>query len=106
MKNRDIIDFEHQILDKSNSIPVLVEFSSPGCGPCLWMENMLTQVTKELDGKVVFFSLLIEDYPSLETKYDIKSNPTTLLFVKGELKSRLKGALPKMVIKQWVDDHS
>ncbi len=100
------IDFEHLIIDKSYSAPVIVEFSAPGCGPCLWMENILKQVTRELDGKVVFFSLLIEDYPIQKVKYEIKSNPTTLLFINGELKSKLSGAFPKMVLLQWIDDHT
>jgi len=100
------IDFEHLIIDESNLIPVIVEFSAPSCGPCLWMENTLKEVTRELDGKVVFFSLLIEDYPSQKVKFDIKSNPTTLLFINGKLKSKLRGAFTKMVIKQWIDDHS
>ena len=100
------IDFKHLILDKSFTVPVIIEFSAPSCGPCLWMENTLKEVTRELDGKVVFFSLLIEDYPTQKVKYNIKSNPTTLLLIKGELKSQLKGAFTKMIIKQWINDHS
>jgi putative thioredoxin len=100
-----MFDFQEKVIDRSKDVPVLVEISSPGCGPCWWMEKALIAVTKKMSGKVDFVSLLITEYPELVDTYKISSNPTTILFKEGEEVGRLKGALPEMVIEQWVSDH-
>jgi putative thioredoxin len=100
-----MFDFQDKVIDRSKDVPVLVEISSPGCGPCWWMEKALIAVTKKMSGKVEFVSLLITAHPGLVDEYKINSNPTTILFKEGQEVGRLKGALPEMVIEQWVNDH-
>lgn len=100
-----MFDFDQLVIQKSYTLPVIVEFSSPGCGPCYWMEKTLVEVIKEMDGKIHFVSLPISDCHDCIEKYNIKSNPTTILFSNGLPKAQLKGALPKMVVKQWIQDH-
>lgn len=100
----EVFDFEKVVLQESYIQPVIVEFSSPGCGPCFWMEKTLIEVVKELLGKVHFVSLPISDCDGCIEKYKINSNPTTIFFSNGEAKAFLKGALPKMVVKQWIQD--
>ena len=100
-----MFDFKEKVIDRSNHVPVLVEISSPGCGPCWWMEKALISVTRKMDGKVEFVSLPINDYPELVDQYQIKSNPTTLLIKGGTEVGRLNGALPEIVIEQWVNDN-
>ena len=99
-----IFDFNTTVIERSRTIPVLVEFSSPGCGPCVWMEKTLIELTREMSGKIEFVSLPIMKDLSLIDRFQIKSNPTTVLFVNGRDVARLKGALPKMVVEQWVND--
>lgn len=100
-----MFDFDKKVIQKSYAHPVIVEFSSPGCGPCLWMEKTLVEVVGEIIDKVHFVSLPISDCGGCIEKYEIKSNPTTIFFSNGEPKAQLKGALPKMAVKQWIQDH-
>lgn len=86
------------------TIPVLLELSASGCGPCLWMEKTLIETTKSFNGKIEFVSINVEYYPELIEIYQIKSNPTTLFFIKGKMVGSLKGALPQMAITQWIED--
>lgn len=97
--------FKEQVEIRSNTIPVLVEFSFPGCGPCKWMENTLIELTKRMEGRVEFVSIAVSDHPELVTKYNITSNPTTFLFKDGLPVSKISGALPIMALEQWVKDH-
>lgn len=99
------INFESQVIERSKTIPVMVEIASPSCGPCVWMEKTLIDVTRSMSGKVEFVSVSIMDYPELAEDYKIASNPTTLLFINGRVVARLKGALPAMVVEQWLGDH-
>jgi len=100
-----MFDFDNKIIVRSYKVPVLVEFSSPSCGPCYWMEKTLIEVTREMSGQFEFVSLPIEECADLVRQYQILSNPTTILYINGEAIARLKGALPKIVIKQWLKDH-
>ena len=100
-----MFDFDKKVLQQSYAHPVIVEFSSPGCGPCLWMEKTLVEVVNEINDKVHFVSLPISNYSGYIEKYKINSNPTTIFFSNGEAKAQLKGALPKMAVKQWIQDH-
>ena len=104
MKTQEI-DFEKAVIQKSYNIPIIVEFSNNGCGPCLWVEKQLVEITRDRRGEWHFISFNVEDYPELTDKYAIQSNPTVILFINGEEMARLRGALPRMVVEQWIDDH-
>ena len=101
-----MFDFEKKIIERSYLKPVIVEFSPPRCGPCKWMESTLIEVVKNMAGAVELVSLPISDCPECVKQYKITSNPTTILFSKGKPIAQLKGALPKMVIEQWIADHT
>lgn len=98
-------DFERSVIKSSNSIPVMIEISSPGCGPCVWMEKTLIDVTRSMNGKIEFVSISLMDHPEIAKEYNIQANPTTLLFKDGIEVARLKGALPAIVVTQWINDH-
>jgi putative thioredoxin len=100
-----LFSFDKQVLERSDTIPVIVEFSAPGCGPCKWMEATLTELTKRNSGKFEFVSIPISFDSEMIKKYQISSNPTTILFKNRRPMARLSGALPLMVLQQWVDDH-
>ena len=97
--------FDQSVIERSKNIPVIVEFSSPGCGPCVWMEKALIELTKKNNGRFEFVSIPLTGDSSFIKNYNITSNPTTILFDDGLPKVKLKGALPLMVLQQWVDDH-
>ncbi|MEE9439015.1 MAG: thioredoxin domain-containing protein [Saprospiraceae bacterium] len=98
-------DFDTAVLQRSNTIPVLVEFSAPGCGPCKWMEKTLVDIVRSYKDRFEFVSLPVQDCADFIDNYKIISNSTTILFINGYEKARLKGAFPKIVIEQWLDDH-
>ncbi len=97
-------DFDRDILARSMHVPVILEISAPGCGPCQWMERTLIEVTREYAGKIEFVSIPIEMLGAKINEMDLRSNPTTILYKDGIEKARLRGALPKEVIIQWVND--
>ncbi|MBT8190979.1 MAG: thioredoxin family protein [Bacteroidia bacterium] len=98
-------DYNEEVMQRSNNIPILVEFSAPSCGPCQWMEKLLVELTKENSGRFEFVSLPVTEVPQIVNELDIKSNPTTILFSHGKEIARLSGALPKIAIEQWLNDH-
>jgi thioredoxin len=81
------------------SQPVLVSFYAPWCTYCQRFAPVLEQVKTQMGGQVKVVKINSEKYPQLAAKYEVQALPTTLLFVEGELASRIKGVMeaPKLV---------
>ena len=102
MKN---FSFNNQVLERSFQIPVIVEFSADGCGPCLWVEKQMVEIHRDNSERFDFVSIPISMFPKAIELYTLQSNPTLIIFKNGEPIARLRGALPKIAVLQWVNDH-
>jgi thioredoxin 1 len=89
--------FDELISDRSQ--PILVSFYATWCGYCQQFAPILDQVKSQLGGQVKVVKINSEQYPHLAAHYQVQSLPTTLLFVEGELASRIKGVMetPKLL---------
>lgn len=80
-----------EVLDVYYDMPVLVTFSSRMCGPCRLMKEQLDIVRDMMQDNVVLFSIDTDRFPSLGSRYNIKSLPTTLLFKNGDPVYKFQG---------------
>ncbi len=86
-------NFEEEVL--KSTIPALVDFWAPWCGPCKMMGPVLEEVSVEWKGKIKVCKLNVDEVMSVARNYQIQSIPTMILFDKGEPAKRLVGARPK-----------
>lgn len=86
-------NFEKEVLN--SNLPVLVDFWASWCGPCKMLAPILSEIAKELDGKVKIAKVNIDDEGELAIKFGIVSIPTLLLFKNGKLEDKLIGYRPK-----------
>lgn len=93
-------NFEAEVL--KSSIPVVVDYWAPWCGPCRLFSPVIEEVSKEFEGKVKFVKLNTDENQELAQKYNIMSIPTVLLFEKGAIKATSVGSLPKESFKTWL----
>ncbi len=89
----DHITFEKEVLN--SSVPVLVDFTAAWCGPCKMLEPVISQLSKDWAGKVMFFKLDVDDNNDLTMKYGVMGVPTLILFVNGSPVQRITGYQPK-----------
>ena len=79
---------------------LVIDCWAPWCGPCRMLGPIIDELAKELQGKMTFAKLNVDENPQTSMKHQIMSIPTLLVFKNGQLVNRLVGALPKEMLKQ------
>ena len=79
----------------SSTVPVIVDFWAPWCGPCRMMAPNFADASKELAPKVQFVKLNTEVAQDIASSFGIRSIPTLIVFKDSKEVERLSGTLPK-----------
>src|SRR5579885_1582221 len=93
MKTITTTEFEREVLN--SDIPVMVKFTAEWCGPCRILQPILEQAAKDLEGKAKIVKLDVDESSEIASKYRIKSIPTMIIFVNGEVAATQIGSAPK-----------
>lgn len=76
---------------EESTVPVLVDFWAPWCGPCRAMAPILDQLAKKYDGKVKIGKVNVDEEPTLASKFRVMSIPTLILFKSGTIAHQVVG---------------
>lgn len=78
-----------------SSTPILVDFWAEWCGPCKQIAPILEEIAVEKAGRIVIAKLNVDDHGDIAGRFNVMSIPTMLLFDKGDIKTKIVGAMPK-----------
>lgn len=96
-------NFMTDVVEASNTIPVLVDFWAPWCGPCRTLMPLLDRIADEYEGRFILAKVNTEEQPQLATHFQIRSIPTVLLIHQGEVADQFVGLQPEAAIKALLD---
>jgi putative thioredoxin len=103
IKDGTLQSFARDVIQASQTVPVLVDFWAPWCGPCKQLTPILEKVVRAAKGKVKLVKIDIDQAPELAQQLRIQSVPTVYAFVGGQPVTGFAGAQPESQIKALVD---
>ncbi|RWR06835.1 thioredoxin family protein [Paenirhodobacter populi] len=103
IKDVNEANFMAEVVDKSMTVPVIVDFWAPWCGPCKTLGPQLEAEVKAAKGKVVMAKVNVDENQMIAGQLRIQSIPTVYAFWQGQPVDAFQGALPGSEIKAFVD---
>lgn len=93
--------FEKTVLQ--STLPVVVDFWAPWCGPCRMVAPILDKLAKEQAGKLLIAKVNTDENPEWAMKYGVQGIPTMLFIANGKIVHRQVGALPEPSLRSIMD---
>jgi putative thioredoxin len=95
--------FMADVVEVSKTVPVIVDFWAPWCGPCKTLGPMLEEAVRAAKGAVKMVKLDVDKAQMIAGQLQIQSIPTVYAFYKGQPIDGFQGALPASEIKAFVE---
>jgi thioredoxin 2 len=87
------------------SVPVLVDFWAPWCGPCRMVSPLVERLGAEHAGRLKVVKLNVDDAPAISARFGVQGIPLLVVIRDGSEVDRLVGAAPLGRLQAWLDPH-
>jgi putative thioredoxin len=103
IKDSDQTKFAKDVLEASRTVPVIVDFWAPWCGPCKTLQPMIEKVVTEAKGAVKLVKIDIDKNQMLAQQLRIQSIPAVYAFFGGRPVDGFMGAVPESQVREFVN---
>lgn len=101
----DVVDFQRDVIVRSQTVPVLVDFWAPWCRPCLMLGPVLEKLAEEFAGAFILAKLNTDENQVDAQRYGVRGIPDVKLFRDGEVQDGFVGALPEAQVRAFLQKH-
>jgi thioredoxin 1 len=94
-------NFDEEVV--KSSVPVLVDFWAPWCGPCRMISPIVDEIADAKAGTAKVAKVNVDEFPNIAGRYRINSIPALLFFKNGDVVDQIVGAAPKATLLAKLD---
>ncbi len=99
----EIQDFTRDVLERSRTVPVVVDFWAEWCGPCKVLGPVLERLAAKSNGRWALAKIDTDAHQEIAARYGIRGIPNVKMFVDGNVVNEFTGALPEPMVAQWLE---
>lgn len=96
-------NFEEEV--KNSTVPVLVDFWAPWCGPCRKLSPVVDELSEEYEGKIKVGKVNTDENLKITQEFSISGIPCVLIFKDGQAVERLVGLMQKTQIVSNIEKY-
>ena len=95
--------FIEEVVEKSKTTPVIVDFWAPWCGPCKQLTPILENLVNKKNGKVILAKVNVDENQGIAGQLNVQSIPTVYGFVDGKPIDAFQGVQPESKIEEMIN---
>ncbi|MDP2946682.1 MAG: thioredoxin [Nanoarchaeota archaeon] len=96
--------FQREVIERSNDIPVLVDFWAGWCGPCMMLKPVLEKIVKDYGDRLILAKVDVQENQKVANEYGVMSIPSVKLFKNGKVVDEFVGVQPEGKIREWINE--
>lgn len=101
----ELQDFGKDVIEASDSVPVVIDFWAEWCGPCRQLGPVLEKLAGEAQGKWKLVKIDTDRNPEIAAQFNIRGIPAVKMVYQSQIVAEFTGAQPEHVVKQWLEEH-
>ena len=102
---KDVTDatFATDVIERSKTVPVVVDLWATWCGPCTTLSPIIEKVIDETSGAVELAKVDVDANPDISRAFQVQSIPAVFAIKDGAIVDSFVGALPESAVREFVE---
>lgn len=95
--------FETEVIERSMTVPVLIDLWAEWCGPCKQLSPVLETVVASYGGRLVLAKIDVDANPRISAAFQVQSIPSVFVALKGQIAPLFQAAIPEAQVRQVIE---